>query len=103
MEEEARGAFTSIPTLDYALLEGSREEFMSQLRHIATNVGFMYLRGTEARIPAALVQKMKVGALLEGVLTVNCLHHLMPDTVCQSQRETPPRLLHVRPHLVFFP
>lgn len=36
-------AVQEIPTLDFELLNGRKNEFISQLRHILVNVGFLYL------------------------------------------------------------
>ncbi|KAF5376219.1 hypothetical protein D9615_008509 [Tricholomella constricta] len=35
--------FSSVPILDYALLESSKPDFIAQLRHALINVGFLYL------------------------------------------------------------
>lgn len=35
--------FSSIPVLDYSLVTTARAEFISQLRHALTDVGFLYL------------------------------------------------------------
>lgn len=36
-------AVQEIPTLDFGLLNGRKNDFISQLRHILVNVGFLYL------------------------------------------------------------
>jgi isopenicillin N synthase-like dioxygenase len=35
--------FSSVPTLDFALLDGEKDRFLAGLRHILVNVGFLYL------------------------------------------------------------
>ena len=35
--------FSSVPTLDFALLDGEKDRFLAELRHILVNVGFLYL------------------------------------------------------------
>lgn len=35
--------FSSVPALDFALLDGQKGRFLAELRHILVNVGFLYL------------------------------------------------------------
>ena len=35
--------FSSVPTLDFSLLDGEKDHFLAELRHILVNVGFLYL------------------------------------------------------------
>jgi hypothetical protein len=35
--------FSSVPALDFGLLDGQKGRFLAELRHILVNVGFLYL------------------------------------------------------------
>jgi hypothetical protein len=60
--------FTAIPTLDFTWVDsGRKEEFLRELQHAVLNVGFLYLKGTEARVPTALLSQMKVSGMRPGL------------------------------------
>lgn len=85
--------FSSVPVLDYTLIQnGQKAQFISELRHVLVNVGFLYL----ANPPIDEVHCCSFSIIRHCVLTTSYVMHpspicwrtFFPTPICISQELT---------------